>query len=115
MVLSINSSYCFASFSTAVDFLKHYKVRRKQFVLQPATRTSPTEDFGLEGWATGIPSVFNDILTQTSLEPVSSQLSSTSQQSVASSHLDTPDQQGYWWSHDLERRLQYCIYTSFTD
>ena len=107
-------SYCFASFSTAVDFLKHYKVQRKQFTLQPATRLSPTEDFGLEGWAPGIPSVFNDILTQTSLEPVVFQQSSSSlrsssvssQRSTSSSQFDTPDQQGYWWSRDLERRLR---------
>ena len=107
-------SYCFASFSTAVDFLKLYKVQRKQFTLQPATRLSPTEDFGLEGWAPGIHSVFNDILTQTSLEPVVFQQSSSSlrsssvssQRSTSSSQFDTPDQQGYWWSRDLERQLR---------
>ena len=64
-------SYCFASFSTAVDFLKHYKVQRKQFTLQPATRLSPTEDLGSRhsfciqryshtnlSWASGISTIF---------------------------------------------------------
>lgn len=65
---------------------------------------------GLEGWKEQTQSVFNDIITQTSLEQASKEVAmkrpvSSTPRSVVS-HVVKNIQDDFWWSHDLESRLQ---------
>lgn len=112
--MAIMSSYCFASFSTAVDFIKQFRLRKKKemkidFKITKK-RTQSLPSLGMEGWKEQTLSVFNDLITQTSLEQSSKDLTikrmpTTTPRSVVS-HVVNNTQDDFWWSQDLEARLQ---------
>ena len=117
---SLIRSYCYASFATAIDFLKQFKVRRAQpaslapFHLNRPTHQRGASDFGLKGWTQGDQSIFNDLLTQSSLEQLSRELVVRRPSAVSVStprsvmtHVVKKTEPQYWWSDELETRLQW--------
>lgn len=97
--------------------MKQFKVRRNQsvppFHLNRPSVARSLSDFGLEGWSQSDQSIFNDILTQSSLEQLSREMiarrpSSASLSSTRSvvSHVVKKTEPQYWWSDELESRLQ---------
>ena len=117
----LTPSYCYASFATAIDFLKQFKVRHTQpatlapfHLSRPSSRRS-NPDFGLKGWTQGDQSIFNDILTQSSLEQLSRELGARRPSAASIStprsvvtHVVKKTEPQYWWSDELEMRLQWA-------
>ena len=68
-----------------------------------------TLSLGLDGWKEQTQSVFNDVITQTSLEQSSKDLAikrpMTAPRSVVS-HVVKNVHDDFWWSRDLESKLQ---------
>ena len=110
-------SYCFASFSTAIDFLKQFKVKKafqEPVAFHITKKQEKKIDLGLQGWKVQTQSVFNDFITQTSLEQATKEiairrLSSSSTPRSVISHVVKNVQDDFWWSQDLEAKLQYKL------
>lgn len=79
-----------------------FKITKKQ------TQSVPSLE--MEGWKEQTLSVFNDLITQTSLEQSSKDLAikriPTSTPRSVISHVVSNTQDDFWWSQDLEARLQ---------
>ena len=113
---SFPSRYCFASFYTAIDFLRHFKPKKRHLqnastfrLPRPAVRPAPA-GIHASGWTSATQSIFNDLLTRSSLDPPSPRGSTapSTPRSTVSRAFRQPaaSAASFWWSEALERRFQ---------